>query len=58
MDDKKIDAMLRDLLMEIDYDMSKQYDVETAEEPEYVEDAMNDLRVIVRRHVCAREPGL
>ena len=58
MNDAKIDAMIHDLLNAIDYDIAKQYDEDTAEEPEFVGDNMNDLRVIVRQHVCAREPDI
>ena len=58
MNDEKIDAMIHALLDAIDYDTAKQYVEETAEEPEYVEEAMDELRVIVRQHVFAREPVL
>ena len=51
MNDEKIDAMIHTLLNAIDYDIAKQYDEETAEEPEFVEESMNDLRAIVRQHV-------
>ncbi len=58
MTDTKIDAMIHALLNAIDYDTAKQYDENTAEEPEFVEEAMNELRAIVRQHALAREPVL
>lgn len=58
MDDMKIDAMLHDLLEMIDHDIAKGYQEETAEEPEFVESSMEDLRCIVREHVFARQPVL
>ena len=58
MDDMKIDAMIHDLLNAIDYDIAKSYKEETAEEPESVEESMDELRAIVRQHVSAREPVL
>ena len=54
--DEKIDAMIHELLEQIDYDTAKGYKEETAEEPKFVEDSMDYPRAIVRRHVCAREP--
>ena len=50
MSDEQIVSMLRDLLEEIDHDTAKNYDPETAEEPEYAEDAMADLVSIVKNH--------
>ncbi len=47
----QIDVMLKELLEQIDYDIAKDYDVETAEEPELVEEAMYALRGIVLRHL-------
>ena len=58
MNDMEIDAMIHDLLNAIDYDIAKSYKEETAEEPESVEDSMNELRTVVRQHVSAREPVL
>lgn len=52
----QIKALLRDLLEQIDHDIAKGYDVETAEEPEFAEGAMADLQGIVKRHL--KEAGL
>jgi len=39
--------MLKVLLEQIDHDIAKSYDPETAEEPEFAEDDMNELIDIV-----------
>ena len=48
---KQIKAMVHDLLEEIDYDISKDYVKETAEEPEYVDENLEKLIVIVKKHI-------
>lgn len=47
MNKNKIKEMLLELLNEIDYDIAKNYDEETAEEPELVEESMDRLVSIV-----------
>jgi hypothetical protein len=48
---KQIEEMILDLINEIDYDIAKDYDVETAEEPEYVKENMDKLVKIVKKYV-------
>lgn len=55
MTDEQIDAMIYELLETIDHDIAKSYHEETAEEPDYVEEDMEELRWVVRKHV--REAG-
>lgn len=43
--------MLHELLEAIDHDTAKNYKKETAEEPEYAEESMDELREIVNRHL-------
>ena len=47
----KIETMLLELLEWIDHDIAKNYDVETAEEPECVEGMMDDLVRVVEKHI-------
>lgn len=42
--------MMMEMLKQIDYDVAKQYDAKTAEEPESVEDAWAALEKIARKH--------
>lgn len=51
MNNNQIEKMILELLNEIDYDIAKDYDVETAEEPELVEENMNKLVKIVKEYV-------
>ena len=51
MDKEKIKKMLMDVLETVDYDIAKDYDIETAEEPELVEANMDELVRIVERHM-------
>jgi hypothetical protein len=51
MNKKQIDQMLYELLEQIDHDIAKAYHPDTAEEPEFVEDDMEDLRNIVRKYM-------
>jgi hypothetical protein len=50
MDRLTIEAMLRDLLDSIDYDIAKSYDPKTAEEPEFAEEAFEELVSIVLQY--------
>lgn len=43
--------MIHELLEAIDHDTAKQYREDTAEEPEFVEEAMSELRYIVALHL-------
>ena len=52
MTDEQMDAMIRELLNTIDYDIAKQYDEKTAEEPEFVEENFDELRDIVRSYIA------
>lgn len=49
------DEMLHELLEAIDHDIAKQYKVETAEEPEFVEEHMDILRDIVHEYLISIE---
>jgi len=51
MEREKIEIMLKDLLEWIDHDIAKNYDVETAEEPEFAEGMMDDLVKVVEKHL-------
>jgi len=51
MNNNQIEKMILELLNEIDYDIAKDYDVETAEEPELVEENMDKLVKIVKEYV-------
>jgi len=51
MNNNQIEEMILELLNEIDYDIAKGYDIETAEEPELVEENMNKLVKIVKEYV-------
>lgn len=44
-----IDDLIKGIAAELDYDISKQLDEETAEEPEFVEEMMNSLRITAMR---------
>lgn len=48
---KQIEKMILGLLNEIDYDIAKDYDIETAEEPEFVEENMDKLVKIVQKYI-------
>ena len=48
---EQIKAMILDILAEADYDLFKNYVVETAEEPEYIEERMGDLIRIAEKHL-------
>jgi hypothetical protein len=48
---KQIEKMIIAVLAVADYDISKAYQVETAEEPETVEENMNVLVEIVEEHL-------
>jgi len=43
-------AYMNDTLSQVDYDIKKQFDEETAEEPEFVEGSWEDLEKIARQH--------
>lgn len=47
----EIRAMLLDVLGEVDYDVAKSYDKDTAEEPDTVDERMNKLIAIAQRHM-------
>jgi len=49
---RQIETMLRDILGWVDYDIAKEYDAETAEEPEYAEERMQSLVAIAERHIA------
>jgi hypothetical protein len=49
MNNNQIEKMILELLNEIDYDIAKEYDIETAEEPELVEERMDKLVKIVKK---------
>ena len=51
MTEGQIDAMIHALLEGIDHDIAKDYRHETAEEPDFVDGAMQDLRNIVWGHL-------
>ena len=55
MDRAKIKDMLMEILNEVDYDIAKQYDPKTAEEPELVEKQMNKLVKIVKKYFRSNE---
>ena len=44
-------AMVSELLEQIDHDIAKDYNVETAEEPEVAEENMQGLVNTVERHI-------
>ena len=46
-----MDKMILELLEEIDHDIAKNYQTETAEEPEFVEANMAALRTIIGKHL-------
>lgn len=48
---KQIDAMVLDLIGEVDYDIAKSFDPECAEEPESIPERKAALRAIVRKHL-------
>lgn len=68
MRDEQVDAMLFELLEQIDHDIAKDYNEDTAEEPEFVDCSINlyyssksnleDLRIIVRKHTEGLYPSL
>lgn len=49
----QIKEMIMDLLGQIDYDMMKSFDPETAEEPEQAEKSMDKLVALVQKHLKA-----
>lgn len=51
MTDERIRIMLRDLLEQIDHDIAKSYDPETAEEPEDADEAFEELVNLVNSHI-------
>lgn len=55
MNKEQMDRMIFDIVDTVDYDIGKQYDEETAEEPEYVEERFDELRDIVRRYIKIEE---
>ena len=44
-------AMMKDVILEVDYDAWKQFDVETAEEPEFVEERWADIVTAAQKHI-------
>lgn len=48
---EQIDAMLHALLEWVDYDTAKNYRHDTSEEPDFVDEAMQELRDIVHLHM-------
>lgn len=42
-----LDKLIIQLLNAVDYDIAKQYQLETAEEPEFVEENLQELRNII-----------
>lgn len=46
-----IQDMIMEILQQVDYDIAKQYDVYTAEEPEFVEEYMNELVKIAEDYI-------
>lgn len=57
-DKKLVESLVKDLISHADYDLSKELDPETAEEPEFAERFMDELCNIVWSYVDAskREP--
>ena len=51
MNKHQIRVMLMDILHCVDYDIAKSFDAETAEEPEYVDERMDELIEIVQKHL-------
>jgi hypothetical protein len=51
MNNKDIDAMVLELIVELDYDLAKSFDPECAEEPESIPERLADLRFIVKKHL-------
>ena len=51
MKEDQIKLMILDLIGRIDYDIAKEYDPELAEEPEYVEEKLNNLVKIVKKYL-------
>lgn len=47
------EKLLDDILMNVDYDIWKSYQLDLAEEPEFVEDDRQVLINIIKRHVEA-----
>lgn len=52
MNDTQIKAMVIDLISTNDYDHGKQLDKRTAEEPEGVDDALDQLVAVAKRHMA------
>lgn len=50
---KRIKAMIQDLIGQIDYDLAKSLDPETAEEPEAAKKEMEELIDLVSKYVNA-----
>lgn len=44
-------AMIKAIANQLDYDIYKQLNEETAEEPEYVEETLDELVDVVRNHL-------
>jgi hypothetical protein len=51
MERHKIEKMIIAILEQVDHDIAKNYDVEYAEEPEFVEEDMAGLVRIVKRYL-------
>lgn len=53
MTDKQIEALVRDIVGEADYDLAKQLDPKTAEEPHEAKPFMARMVAIARKHMPA-----
>lgn len=49
--DKQIRKMILNLIEEIDYDIWKSFDPKLSEDPDDIEDKMNNLIIIAKKHL-------
>lgn len=49
----QIERMILALIAAVDYDLAKSFDPKTAEEPEYIEEQMDRLVAVVKKHLEA-----
>jgi len=46
-----LERMVKDLVETLDYDLSKQLDPETAEEPEFADELLEELVAVAHKHL-------
>jgi len=51
MEQEKIEEMLMEILEQVDHDIAKDYNPDTAEEPEFAEGEMASLVNIVKKYI-------